>query len=140
MVTEVEIAWAAGLFEGEGCVLLGKKTWKRKDGSLGRPAIVPSMKINMTDLDVLEKFFRIVGVGSLDRFGFDASGGTKRQYMWRVNGKEVETVARMLYPHLCARRKARLDEVWNQYREYIKEAKADGRGKRHSEVPTPLGV
>lgn len=42
-MTEVEIAWLAGIIEGEGC-------FTQMDAS-GRP----SFKIKMTDLDVMEK-------------------------------------------------------------------------------------
>ena len=45
-----QIAWAAGLFEGEGCIT------KRSGG-------YDKLQLNMTDFDVVRRFGSIVGVG-----------------------------------------------------------------------------
>ncbi len=46
------IAWAAGLFEGEGCITHTDKRYTR-------------LKLKMTDRDVVERFCKIVGVGKV---------------------------------------------------------------------------
>ena len=51
-MTDPRIAWAAGLFEGEGCI-----TWKTRRG---KP--YPYVKMNMTDQDVMQKFCDIFGL------------------------------------------------------------------------------
>ena len=48
------IEWAAGLFEGEGCM-----TWRDKEHKR------PYLKLTMTDFDVVQKFAEIVNCGSL---------------------------------------------------------------------------
>ena len=53
--TEAEIAWAAGLFEGEGSCFVSR----RQD----RPVVRIGMTMRMADRDVVERFHRIVGVG-----------------------------------------------------------------------------
>ncbi len=52
-----DIAWAAGLFEGEGCFTA---CYQRKTGRRYLHAVLVS-----TDQDVLERFHRIVGVGKI---------------------------------------------------------------------------
>lgn len=49
-----EIAWAAGLFEGEG-------SFDHSAGNAHRPRATMSL----TDQDVLERFMRAVGVGTI---------------------------------------------------------------------------
>lgn len=100
--TDAEIAWAAGLFEGEGCFHITKTPWGSK---------VPTLSIQMTDRDVLEKFQRIVdsaGVsGPVDR-------GPRRKLMYKIDVAEraaVKRVTTAFLPWLCERRKVRALEV-----------------------------
>jgi hypothetical protein len=51
-MTDPQIAWAAGLFEGEGCI-----TWKTRRGKL-----YPYVYMSMTDKDVMEKFANLFGL------------------------------------------------------------------------------
>jgi hypothetical protein len=51
MSEELDIAWAAGLFEGEGTIV-------DSTGSV-------QLRVKMTDLDVLEKLFDVFGVGGI---------------------------------------------------------------------------
>ena len=106
--TRENIAWAAGLFEGEGCVgVYGKPI-----GARG-PRKSPAMKITMTDLDVLEKFQRIVGVGKV--------GGPRRHkgkehhkafWSWSCNGTEkIQALLAAFWPFLCSRRQAKAADV-----------------------------
>ena len=50
----LEIAWAAGFFEGEGCISRHSKTNNRW-----------ALQMASTDKDVIEKFVNIVGIGKL---------------------------------------------------------------------------
>ena len=55
------IAWAAGLFEGEGCFYVTKP--KRRNGYGFYE--YPSASLKMTDEDVVRRFHKIVGFGSV---------------------------------------------------------------------------
>lgn len=94
---DVEIAWAAGVFEGEGSVT-----------STGRSAARAS--VEMSDLDVLERLQHILG----GRVNGPRQRGPRRKpmYRWEVSSRgEVLLVLRLLLPWLGDRRRARAEEV-----------------------------
>jgi hypothetical protein len=91
------IAWAAGLFEGEGCIAMTKQ----KRGTR-RALFVAS-----TDFDVLEKFRSIVGAGVMREM--KVRGNRKRAWRWEVQKwSDVERIGRLLLPHLCSRRREKM--------------------------------
>lgn len=98
--TTTDLAWAAGLFEGEGCVTKN-----------GRKNL--SLQINMTDEDVLRKFHSVVSVGWIS--GPHARGKHKPAWCWKVTSfQNVQAVIALLWNWMCARRRARATEllVW----------------------------
>ena len=52
-----EIAWAAGLYEGEGTVFA---PWSKRDCTYHSP----KLQINMTDEDIIDRFGAIIQVGT----------------------------------------------------------------------------
>ena len=67
MPTQTEIAYLAGLFDGEGCIQI-KKQWEAKKRA-GKPKRYKvwriSMEISMTDKDIIEWVHKTVGVGTV---------------------------------------------------------------------------
>ena len=91
-----DIGWAAGVFEGEGCIYL------RKDSH--------SIALTMgnTDSWLMDKWWRIIG----RRGGFSLvhrRDGSKWQdfYHWSCGTKQAFEIMDVLYPHLSLRRQAR---------------------------------
>lgn len=103
MATQAEIAWAAGLFEGEGCISFGSSNPDYR---------LPKMQITMSDRDVLLRFERIVAAGSVSEKPFQRAEHHKRQWSWRAHGRVAHAVYLMLRPWLCSRRQGRGDEVF----------------------------
>ncbi len=98
----LEVAWAAGLFEGEGCV-----------GIYPRPSgkVQIQIRLGMTDQDVVERFASIMGCGSI-RKGQPGTGGEKPIYEWCVyEAERVREIVELLRPHLGIRRLAKAEEV-----------------------------
>jgi hypothetical protein len=99
----MEIAWLAGLYEGEGslCLQRGNGRWE--------------MVLASTDLDVLDKARRIAGCGEIT-VGDEPSRAKphwKTLYKWRVRKTdELLRLMRELRPHLGARRGERVDEMF----------------------------
>lgn len=94
-----DIAWAAGLFEGEGCVRI-------------RPRGCGEMTLAMTDRDVVERFAEIVGAGKVKRNDGPARNGHQVQWRWNVSRFEtVQAVVAMIWPWLGERRRAKALEV-----------------------------
>lgn len=101
-INEIDLAWVAGLLEGEGSFCIAKK----KD----RPSNYPIITCNMTDLDVIERLRGITGVGSI--VSIQPPGNTKRQYRWRVaRHNDCFVLAGLLYPYMGTRRRKQIEEL-----------------------------
>jgi len=105
-MTGTELAWLAGVLEGEGCFYL--TTRHNKDGT-PRPLI--SIICCMTDEDVIRRIHMLVGSGNVhmrDR----RPGGYKLAWTWQDS--RVSTVVpllTLLRPLMGARRGAKIDEL-----------------------------
>lgn len=97
--SDLETAWAAGLFEGEGCFTLTKvKQWTYARAYLA-----------MTDEDSVRRFHRAVGVG---RVRFEPREGYKDRWVWDLHtSADVPRVIALLWPGLGERRRARAKEI-----------------------------
>jgi len=108
MPTDADIAWAAGLFEGEGCFFACDK-YERKTGTTRR---VTCAMLSTSDLDVLKRFQAIVGVGGFFQVKEHRKGTYKPLWRWQVQSHSgVEHVGELLRPWLGQRRTQKLDEV-----------------------------
>jgi hypothetical protein len=100
-----EIAWAAGLFEGEGCITQ----------SSGQSVL----RLNSTDLDVLERFHAAVGRGEIYGPYENRPSRFRRKpfWVWVCPRSDAVDVIAELGPWLGSRRLARARELgvfpWN---------------------------
>ena len=94
----IDIAWAAGLFEGEGTIYFNNATSEYKLG------------LKMTDEDVMEKFFSIVEVGNLygpytpkDK---KLNGENRKDFwLWQCwRPSDVRVILKLLLPYFGKRR------------------------------------
>lgn len=99
----LDLAWAAGLFEGEGCVGLQKKPG-------GRHLVL--LQVASTDRDVLERFMAITGTGTLFARKKEKSHH-KQCWVWKVTGAKALAIVTnpAFYQQLGERRKKKVDEV-----------------------------
>lgn len=79
-----EFMWAVGLFEGEGCAGVHKAGTKK-----GAHVRDVRLVVVSTDLDVLEKFNRIIGYGKVVPMSNASSLGKKFQWQWKLS-KQME--------------------------------------------------
>jgi hypothetical protein len=116
VATETEIAWAAGLFEGEGCV-----TWAVRPGLPSRlPS--PHLIVVSTDHDVLVKFCQVVDCGTVARRRqWKAKAHWKKTWQWECRRwEDVLPLLGALLPYLGERRSDRamtIIETCHQARE-----------------------
>jgi|SRR6185437_4290006 len=102
-----EIAWLAGIFEGEGTLDFDKK------------CNTVRMTICMTDKDVLDRVCQVAGFGKVIPKTSPSRMGPKKKpmYQWRIgNRAECLLLANAIFPWLGERRKARISEAiqrWN---------------------------
>lgn len=91
-MTEAETAWVTGVFEGEGSISF-----------VGKQGV--TVKVSMTDEDVIRRLHRITGVGQV---GGPYAGTNKPRYVWYCGAKqEVLWLLLEMLPWLGERRTAR---------------------------------
>lgn len=110
-------AWAAGLFEGEGCFYEVR--------SQSFPHL--SMTLEMKDQDVVERFAAVIaahGVRTRSRITTRWRGNEKhaRQYALKMSGVPAEASYALLRPYLCERRTATADAIIARRREAVEAA------------------
>ena len=98
-----DIAWLAGLVEGEGCFTVDAK----------RPAY-PRFRLGMTDFDVVRSaaFLLKSSIQNEPPSGL----GSKRIYILRLCGKRAAGLMMTLYPLLGARRKKRIRGILRDWK------------------------
>ena len=97
-----DLAWLAGLFEGEGCI------WEKR----GRPIL----EIAMTDEDPVRHAHAVAGVGVVNQKRQVTKGG-KHIWVWSVGRIEHAVgLAMTLYPMLGERRQKRIRECLDSWR------------------------
>jgi hypothetical protein len=92
-----DIIWAAGLFEGEGTILLGA------------PKTYAQVRLGMTDRDVVERFARIMGFGAIATYqGVNGVRGPRKPLiLWRAGGYEkTQALVAAFWPWMGTRRRA----------------------------------
>ena len=107
MISEVDIAYIAGLFDGEGSIhfkrgIEKKKKHKGKPGYRTSNSMRISMEITMTDQSVLIWVHEVLGVGTLrpKRVKGLRKDGTPylKQYKWRCTFRDCYQVCLLLWP------------------------------------------
>ena len=107
MISSEDIAYIAGLFDGEGSIHFKRGPEKKKKhkgkGYRISNSLRLSMEITMTDRSVLLWVHEVLGVGTLTdkpRKGFRVDGTRYlKQYRWRCTFRDAYYVCRLLWPY-----------------------------------------
>jgi hypothetical protein len=106
-----QLSWAAGLFEGEGCFVLGKGNGRYPHTRNVR-AVLAS-----TDIDVLLRFQAVVGFGKIS--SRKTIYGAKPVRVWNAGSFEhFQATVAFFWPWLGERRRERARECLLAMREY----------------------
>lgn len=116
--TSVDIAWAAGLLEGEGCFSI----FNRKSAKWDHKSV--AIHCEMTDEDTIMKLYKIFDVGSVNHRPNISKRidqrSRKPSWIWSVQNHEgIEMVLVLIYPFLSERRSKKAKELL----EYIEQRK-----------------
>lgn len=93
-----DVVWAAGFFDGEGCIVLRKQ--KAKDRSLIH---VLQLTLANTHRPALEEFCKAVGVGYV-RVKSKSTKSWRRCWVWQTGAAKAAQVLQLLRPHLRVKR------------------------------------
>ena len=102
MVSESDIAYIAGLFDGEGCVSY-KQIMKRRGKHPAYKTWDIRMEISMTEESIIRWVHEVLGVGTVvkkPRKGL-RKNGTKylMQWRWRCTFRDAYYVCRVFWPY-----------------------------------------
>ena len=131
MVSEVDMAYIAGLFDGEGSInykrgIEKKKTHKGRGYRLSNSMRI-SMEITMTDQSVLIWVHEVLGVGTLrpKRVKGKRKDGTPylKQYKWRCTFRDAYQVCLLIWPFAHVK----LDKIQKIIEHYSKERIMNGK-------------
>ena len=98
---DTDLAYIAGLFDGEGCVSYKQYDRKRPHNKRAYPTWSIRLEISMTDQSVLKWIHEILKVGTVNpkRYKTKYTLGWKKQWRWRCQHREAYYVARLLWPY-----------------------------------------
>ncbi len=101
-MSEAEIAWLAGILEGEGC-------WSRHSQSTTRWWVA----VRMTDKDIIDRLQAITGIGRVTKDPLPGRPGCKPCWAWRVDAKwHREWVTTQVWSWMGERRRSKIKELW----------------------------
>ena len=95
---ESDIAYIAGLFDGEGSIQYKQYMRKRKHNPRPYPTWSIRMEIAMTDKSVLMWLCEVVGTGTVN--SRKVKPGKKKQWRWRCSHRQAYYVARLIWPYV----------------------------------------
>ena len=105
MPTTNELAYIAGLFDGEGCIQYKQvMDTKRKDKPRRYKVWRITMEMTMTDKDIIEWVHRTLDVGTVLINVKNKSPSSKphwkTQWRWRCGHRQAYKVCKMLWPYI----------------------------------------
>jgi hypothetical protein len=95
------VEWAAGLFEGEGTIVVRRR---------GPGGLSLQLSLYSTDKDVVRAFRQVVRIGSVCG-PYPRKDGHKAMYQWYAFGENGKRVLRCLVPYFCSRRRKKTKEA-----------------------------
>ena len=131
MERDTDIAYIAGLFDGEGSINFNRKIERKKkhkgEGYRTSNAMRISMEITMTDKSVLIWALEVLGCGTLvkkPRKGL-RKDGTKylMQWRWRCTFRDAYYVCCLLFPYAHTK----LDKIQKVIEHYSKDKIINGK-------------
>jgi hypothetical protein len=99
---KLELAWAAGFFDGEGSTSLQRD----------KRSVLSWTRVSVTQVNVehLRRFMRAVGGIGKVYDPYEKRGG-RSQCIWSVNGCRAKEVLMMLWPYLTGEKKTQAEAV-----------------------------
>jgi hypothetical protein len=122
--SELEVAWLAGLLEGEGsfCKLVKIRRPKKK-APWKDPYI--AVQLGMTDEDVVARAAALMGVTYQQR---KTPQGRKMMYQCRAAGVRAEILMKLLRPWMGERRRKQIEDIL-EFKETVEAEKPEWPSK-----------
>lgn len=126
-MTDLELGWAAGIVDGEGCIFISYKKPAKRAGSLS-PSYILIVRVAMCHKPTVDRMRELFGVGTVHIC--TKSKKYSQAWQWVVQANAAKSVLERIEPHLLTRRyEAQLGLRFSGLEKFV------GGGRR---VPTPL--
>ena len=101
MISMMDIAWVAGIVEGEGCIVVSPKSRSLR------------LSVEMTDLDVLQRLATILGpTARVNKRNIELKNPAhKDRYVLHLYGAPMAGWLQTIYPLMGARRQSRIRDA-----------------------------
>jgi hypothetical protein len=121
-ITIAEVAYMAGLFDGEGHVEYKKRLVKQKKGkNKAYKTWSIRCEMSMTDKGVMEWFHQTLNFGTLNKREAKKSWtGKKPQWRWRCSYRDALKFAKLMWPHAQVKLH-KLEQIIDHYEPDIQE-------------------
>ena len=121
-ITIAEVAYMAGLFDGEGHVEYKKRLVKQKKGkNKAYKTWSIRCEMSMTDKGVMEWFHQTLNFGTLNKREAKKSWtGKKPQWRWRCSYRDELKFAKLMWPHAQVKLH-KLEQIIDHYEPDIQE-------------------
>ena len=97
---DTDIAYLAGLFDGEACFSIKKRMKKRGPELKAYPTWDIRIEINMTDQSIIRWVNEVLGCGSFSKKPPGKGQlGRKMQYRWRCSHRDAFYVCCLIFPY-----------------------------------------
>ena len=97
---DTDIAYIAGLFDGEGCISYKQYMRQRRHQEKAYLTWNIRMEMSMTDQSILRWVHEVLGVGTIGkRKNGSGSLGKKQQWRWRCQFRDAFYVCCALFPY-----------------------------------------
>lgn len=124
-MTSEEIAWVAGVLEGEGSFFV---SWKTSTGGVRYPSF--RVQCNMCDQDIILRLYRICGIGNMRGPLPTQKPHHKPAFSWIVNKRaEIKDLVERILPLMGIRRSEQINTVLRTMIDYPPQ-KTWGHGTR----------
>lgn len=98
-LSETEKAYLAGLFDGDGCIVIRKQ---KQYAYPGRIQHVMCAILTMSDKPILEFWVNKFGIGSVAKL--KDKRARRSVYQWRLSAKNADSMLRIIYPYLMVKK------------------------------------
>jgi hypothetical protein len=131
MVKDVELAYIAGMLDGEGTISINRH--KRTDIKLNTPSLRYKLFINVvnTNEDVIRFIHKIFGVGNVQFRDRSKEFHRQNQFKWQVDGDKAKDVLKSLLPYMIIKKEE--TEIAIEFQELLNKQENFGhRGYCHN--------
>jgi len=112
-ISDFELGFIVGIYEGEGWFGLRKNRWQNKNQLKFNAMVYARVEVSSTDRDVIEKIKEVLGIENIDTFQPRDKYGKYYKPVWKLglNSNSAIELANLLYPYLSKRRQWQIEKM-----------------------------